>query len=459
MVRTAESFETADAFETDASGLRARAGAHIVVVESADRTAIGRVIDMSPGGLEVGRAGQTAGEALVQIHDTKISRSHFRIRYGRQGWLLSDPGSRNGTFVGGRPAPPKFDVLLGDVAVIRAGESIFVFRVGPGSHDGWNDPRLPGVAPGMRIARRKVLDVAAIDAPVLILGETGTGKEYAARAIHAAAFGDDAPFVPVNCAELTAQLGRAELFGVADGAFTDAKAAPGLVGAADKGTLFLDEIGELPADVQAELLRFTEDRTYRRVGSTELQQSTARVVAATNVDLDAAVDDQRFRRDLLSRLRSVVSPIVLPPLSDRPDDVLAWASRFQRADAERVGAQPKPWTAGFAESVLLKPSQDNLRGLRMIVGSAMLQARDDDVMTPEHLPESFRARRAALRETEPKIMPSDVRPDPSREAVIEALRATKGVAKKAAESLGIERTKLYRLLKQHGINLVDYRAS
>src|SRR6266566_3360289 len=176
--------------------------------------------------------------------------------------------------------------------------------------------------------------------PVLIEGETGTGKGLLARIIHRAGPRPDGPFVDVNCAAIPETLLEAEMFGFERGAFTDARRAkPGLFQAAHRGTIFLDEIGLLPESLQAKLLKVLEERTVRRLGATRLEPVDVWVISATNADLTVAVHERRFRADLYHRL--AVLPIVLPPLRDRDDDVILLAERFLARVCVDYGLPPK----------------------------------------------------------------------------------------------------------------------
>jgi DNA-binding NtrC family response regulator len=424
------------------------AGAHVRVVHM--RAAAHRV---APAGLVLGRR---VDDGLT-IDDDRMSRRHARIARDGGGWRVIDAGSRNGGHVDGRPLAPGQSLPLVDGAVIRLGNTVLVFRGGdvPTADPGDDDfPGASAVAAAVRLALRRL---AASTGHVLIVGETGTGKERAAHAIGRAAA--DAPFVPQNCAELNHDLARGELFGHTRGAFTGATAPRrGLVELADGGALFLDEIGELSLEVQAELLRFLEDGSYRTLGAPALRQSTARVVAATNVDLDEAVRAGRFRRDLLARLRAAHPPLELPPLRARRDDILDWAARFLAEVAPGVAA---PWTAGAAECLLLYPWPENLRELRSVVRSVGAHRTQWPVDAAE-LPARLRDHRAALRgASSPRVTPPAAAPAapglPTRADIEHALRTTGGRMRTAAADLGVDRRRLYRLCESHGIEVEMFR--
>jgi len=341
-----------------------------------------------------------------------------------------------------------------------------VFRACPLPTDDRVDSAVfPGVSPAAVSVRKRIDALAAAAGHVLILGETGTGKERVAKAI-----GDHRapnPFVILNAAQLRPDLARSELFGHTRGAFSGAVGnRQGLVELAGEGALFLDEIGDLPLDVQPDLLRFLEDGSYRPLGATELRHSHARVVAATNIDLDDAVHQGKFRRDLLARLRAVNTPLDLPPLRERREDILGWTRLFFRQLGRDPG--PQPWTAGALECLVLYPWDENLRYLTSVVHHAVTHASEFPC-SPEHLPPQLRAHRSVLRNgtamppddpTLPQPTPQVPVPrqfDPTRDEIVEALRQTGGRMRQAALLLNVDRRKLYRLCERSGIDIEDYR--
>jgi DNA-binding NtrC family response regulator len=409
-------------------------------------------------GTSIGRVG---GDCDFLVDDGRMSRRHARIERGVTGWRLQDLVSRNGGFVDGHGFGAGDRMPLVDGAVIRLGDSLMVFRTSAPTSDGRADsPVFPGISPVVVTLRRRIDALAQGAGHVLILGETGTGKERVAKAIGDARAPH--PFVTLNSAELSRDLARSELFGHVRGAFTNANANKlGLVDMAGDGVLFLDEIGELSLDVQAELLRFLEDGSYRPLGSTELRHSNARVVAATHVDLDQAVQNNRFRRDLLARLRASNVPLELPPLRERREDILGWTQLFLRQGNYDVG--PSPWTVGALECLLLYPWNENLRGLGANVIEAATQSQAFPCGT-EHLSAELRAYRGTLRartsagndEPTPAQVPAQ-QPEPTKLEIEEALRNTQGRVRTAAQQLGIDRRKLYRLCERFGIALEAYR--
>lgn len=383
------------------------------------------------------------------------------------GWHLVDLHSLNRGSVNGVAILPGASVRLPDGAVVRLGNTLLVFREAPpplerpprgtGSPDSAAESLLLDAFPGQSAVAQRVRQQLArlipADGPVLILGETGTGKEHISLALRR----PGAPFIPINCAVLGKELAAAELFGHARAAFTGAQnARAGLVESAHGGVLFFDEIGELPLDVQAMLLRFIEDGCYRPVGGTELRHSSARVIAATNVDLEAASLRGAFRADLLARLSAAGAVLELPPLRERREDLLAWAERFWRVGDPHTDS--RTWSAGAVERLLLYPWPRNLRDL----GGTMVElARTRrEALTPgaaftlerEHLPARLReaADRHSAPPDEPRPEPTPRRLDePSKEEIEQVLQTYRGNMRKSAKVLGIDRRKLYRLVAKH----------
>jgi transcriptional regulator with GAF, ATPase, and Fis domain len=250
-------------------------------------------------------------------------------------------------------------------------------------HDDANEfEEIIGDSPALRIAMRRVLDVAPTDASVILLGETGTGKELFARAVHSRSRRRSRAFVRVNCAALPPTLIESELFGHERGAFTGAVTMrQGRFELAHQGTLFLDEIGDLPADVQAKLLRVLQEGEFERVGSSQSRKVDVRIIAATHQDLAAAVKDGRFRADLYYRLS--VFPIALPPLRERIEDIerLVWCfiNRRQRALNRRFTTIP----AGVLTALQQHAWPGNVRELENVVERAMIHSKGDTLLLDE----------------------------------------------------------------------------
>ncbi len=259
--------------------------------------------------------------------------------------------------------------------------------------------RIVGESPAMRRIWDVVGKVSQSEATtVLIEGESGTGKELVARTIHFESNRRDAPFLALNCSSFQEQLLENELFGHERGAFTDAKEPKrGLVELADQGTLFLDEVGDLPVATQAKLLRFIEDRTFRRVGGAADFTVDLRIVAATNRDLDPAVKDGRFRHDLFYRLK-VVS-IDLPPLRERGDDVILLARHFLALYNEKFRKRFLALDPEVETILRAYAWPGNVRELRNLLERIVL-LEDDEMLREDHLP----AEMVASVESVPRVL-------------------------------------------------------
>ncbi|MGN6594067.1 MAG: sigma-54-dependent transcriptional regulator [Terriglobales bacterium] len=305
---------------------------------------------------------------------------------------------------------------------------------------------LIGASPEMQRVFRLVAKVAQSRYSVLILGESGTGKEVVARALHYTGPERDRPFLPVDCGALVPSLVESELFGHVRGAFTGASQNhQGLLEVAQGGTVFLDEIGELPLDVQVKLLRALQEKEIRPVGGTRRTKIDVRIVAATNRDLQAAVANGSFRKDLFFRL-NVVS-IKLPPLRERSLDIPMLVEHFLER-ATPPGTPPRRFSEAAMERLLAYDWPGNVRELENCVertlalaGGARLEVED--------LPSPLRQTRLPRREAGGAAL---VRPlaELEREAIFEALAQVKGDKILAARLLGIGKTTLYRKLKEYG---------
>jgi DNA-binding NtrC family response regulator len=272
--------------------------------------------------------------------------------------------------------------------------------------------------------------VARADVPVLITGPNGAGKERIAEIVHANSSVRDKPLVTVNCGALPSELIEAELFGAEAGAYTGAtRAREGRFEAADGGTVFLDEIGNLPAAGQMKLLRVLESGEFERLGSTRTRKVKVRVISATNADLSVMIRDGAFREDLFYRLNTI--EIALPPLAERPDDILPLAEYFLDDDAVL--------SDDARDALLAYPWPGNVRELKNTIDRAKLLCGRDEI-TVEYLGLQPVAA-SASRNLD----------DPPREAVEEALHKAGGVISRAARSLGLSRQALYRRMQRYGI--------
>jgi transcriptional regulator with PAS, ATPase and Fis domain len=281
---------------------------------------------------------------------------------------------------------------------------------------------------------------------VLVQGETGTGKELIARAIHMNGPRRDHNFVAVNCGALPENLLESELFGYKKGAFTGASEDRiGLFEAADGGTLFLDEVGEMPAALQVKLLRVLQDNQIRRVGDTVSRKVDVRLIAATNRDLRAEVDGGRFRQDLFYRLNVV--PILLPPLRERGDDILLLAQHFLEQFAKQQGKEVRGLSSEARELLLRHPWPGNVRELENAMARAVALADKDTVLEPPLFGLGAPVVRRwdgqhTLRETLDAVEADTIR---------EALRQCDSNVSRAARALGVSRQHLHNRMNAHGI--------
>ena len=315
----------------------------------------------------------------------------------------------------------------------------------------------------MRDVLQQVNIVALSDSTVLILGETGTGKEIIARAIHQMSLRKDKPLVKINCAAIPSTLLESELFGHDKGAFTGAiNTHRGRFEMADGGTLFLDEIGDMPIELQPKLLRVLQEREIERIGGTRTIPVNVRVIAATNRDLKQMVIDREFRNDLFYRLN--VFPLVLPPLRDRPDDIPLLVRYFTQKLARRLNRQIDTIPADAMRQLMRYEWPGNVRELENILERAVLLSRDNTlslhlnaqpssmVQPVAHDPFPFPLPRVAeMMHTEPPENDEE-----ERQRIIQVLRETNGIVagpRGAASKLGMKRTTLLSRMQRLGITV------
>ena len=305
-----------------------------------------------------------------------------------------------------------------------------------------------GGSPAMRKVADLIERVGESDASVLIHGETGTGKELVARAVHNKSKRREGPFVAINCAAVPHSLLESELFGHARGAFTDAKATRvGLFQQANGGTLFLDEIGELPIDVQPKLLRALQERKVRPVGDNREIPYDARIVAATNRDLENEVHEKRFREDLYYRINVV--KLEVPPLRSRGSDTLHLAHHFLKQFAERSGKPTLELSERAAERLMAYEWPGNVRELENCIEHAVALARFDQV-TVEDLPEKLRGYLAgsfvATANDPTEIVTME---ELEKRYLLRVFTLVGNNKSRAAEVLGIDRRTMYRKLERY----------
>lgn len=313
---------------------------------------------------------------------------------------------------------------------------------------------------------------ASSDANVLISGETGTGKELFAWAIHQNSARASRNFVVVDCAALPETLVESTLFGHLRGAFTGAdKPRDGLVKQADGGTLFLDEIGELSISVQKAFLRVLQERRFRPVGGGQEVSSDFRLIAATNRDLEAMVASGNFREDLLFRIRTLV--LELPPLRESQEDIRDLVLHYLVKLCEQYGVPMKSFSPEFLSAVTAYGWPGNIRELVQALEKSVLSAKDEPVLFPKHLPEHVRIRlaRESVLQKRPPEPPAGEAPSPAsagsaslkdfreaevaraeRDYLAALMRKTGGDVADALRISGLSRSRLYTLLKKYGIS-------
>lgn len=316
-------------------------------------------------------------------------------------------------------------------------------------------PKLIGQSKVFRLALQLMERCSEFDVPVLIRGETGTGKELAARAIHYMSARRGAPFVPVNCGALPDSLVENELFGCERGAFTDARQRrDGLVVAAESGTLFLDEVDALPARAQTALLRFLQDQTFRPLGANREQTGNVRIIAAASPRMADLVAEGLFRSDLAYRLD--VLALEMPPLRERPGDARMLAEHFAEHFASRYTLQPRPIEPASLAWLETYDWPGNVRELENLVHRQTLLGTDHQlVLRPVEPKEEHEAASREIRSyRDSRVAVLDTW---ERDYLRDLLRETGGNVTHAAQLAGKERRALGKLLKKHGIDKTGFQ--
>jgi len=419
----------------------------LTVVHHPNRAFLGARYVLRDGEAVVfGRGAPPFGAGVLD--DSRMSRRHVQVARTGPDVQVTDLGSHNGTFVNGERITNRM-LVIGDA--LAFGGVILLLHYGPVFHDQPHHPTIVGVGAGIARVISQIHRAAPLEVTVLIQGETGVGKELVARALHDAS-GRRGAFVPVNCGGLSEGVLHSEIFGHERGAFSGAGAARGgLVEAARGGTLLLDEIGDASPSLQASLLRLLEGGEYRAVGSDRVLRSDARIVAATNVPLRHAVEQQRFRQDLHGRLDRFV--IHVPPLRDRREDILPLATHF----AALMGGADVSVSRPLALAMVAHDWPQNVRELHAVVEQALIEAGGTGALK---LTDAMAARLRPTAAAAPAAAgpaPSAPRrdgppPRPTAEQLQARLAALGGNIKALASELGIARTTLYRWLKAANID-------
>lgn len=431
-----------------------------------------------PGATPIGRAVESG---LALPADRRASRHHATVVVSAGDGAtvqVVDQDSKNGVFVNGQR---RREATLSNGDILRIGDSLFILRLEPVETAVDQPlPGLVGISPAMRGLRRQLLKLARSPGAVLLQGETGTGKDVCAQALHRSSERAARPLVVLDGGAVARNLIESELFGHEPGAFTGAqKTRIGLFEQASGGTLFIDELGELPLELQPMLLRALEQGTIRRVGGNAPLKVDVRIIAATNRDLLREIKEQRFRADLYARLaQSVIS---LPPLRTRREDILPLFAHALAPMAPKL-------TPDLAEALVLHPWPFNVREIAAVAAECRLAASDRDPQAPLELgPIATRLQASALldpgaplsetprhptratvasKESPPAPSPSRPATDflrkfetPTHDELTRLLAESGGVISVVARQLGCSRKQVYRWMAELGLSLDAYRAA
>lgn len=420
-----------------------------------------RAVELT-GNAEVwlGRAPPDAPPGVLRLSfpDDRMSALHARLRRVLGRWVIEDAGSKNGLRIQGTP---QRRAVLNPGDTIECGQTFLVFdehaaeEAPPALPRGAAELGCQSFHPDLVAVWSALARVAPTRVPVMLQGETGTGKELAARALHVWS-GRTGPFVAVNCGALPEALAESELFGVRRGAFTGAvEDRPGLVRASSGGTLLLDEVGELPMGLQVKLLRVLQESEVQPVGAAQPVRVDLRVVTATHRDLAALVEEESFRSDLFARLTGLA--VELPPLRDRRSDLGLLIPALLR----RAGAPPEVRFSREAARALFRWSwPHNVRELEKALALAVALAGDGRIELA-HLPEIVRTAPEAQpdpmagRATRP-LSEADVS---RRTELIELLRAHHGNVSAVARQMGVARMQIQRWCRRFHLDPASFRAA
>jgi DNA-binding NtrC family response regulator len=419
---------------------------------SPDETAselVHRWVEILPvGRAEILRTAAGGREAVLAAASTsdRVPRDEPALDVeGPDGWkvrLRCPPG------ISLKPLEPLFRLVLSLLAA------------GPGTRR-WRDakaapvkppeevPPPTGLGPEMAGLYRRAGKVARGDVPVLVLGESGVGKEVLARWIHSRSPRAAGPFLAVNCAALPKELLEAELFGIEKGVATGVEARPGILERGSGGTVFLDEIGDMAPETQAKVLRVLEGTSLYRVGGRNPVAVDVRFVAATNRDLGALVEEGGFRRDLYHRLAAF--EVSIPPLRERREEIPSLAARFFHRELAKSGLPSPGITRAALGALVQHPWPGNVRELQNEIAKAALLLEPGEPLDLPHLSERVRRPPGGAPAARPPLTLEETVQRAEREAFAVALAATGGDASRAMELLGVSKTTWYRKVKELGI--------
>jgi DNA-binding NtrC family response regulator len=403
------------------------------------------------------RVGAHSSNDLVLSEDRTASRHHFEIQYTERGYLLIDLNSTNGTWLDGRRVERAY---LSQGSQVRAGQSVVTFA--PIDEEVTVEPDRDGELCGMVGASVKmrqifglIRKIAPMDVSVVIQGETGTGKELVARAVHELSARKRGPMVVLDCGAIPPNLIESELFGHEKGSFTGAVSSrPGAFERANGGTIFLDELGELRTDLQPKLLRVLENREVRRVGGNDVQNVDVRVIAATNRDLVKEIQTGAFREDLYFRL-SVIT-IQLPPLRQRREDI-PYIIRRALADPEVMQRHGRKVFSPAAMSMLMAYSwPGNIRELMNVISHVLTFSEHEEVDVAQ-LPARVLGQQKeaplpfnehlSFKDAKEQLLESF-----EREYVSQVLKRCDGNISRAARESGLHRKSIERLVKKYSLD-------